>query len=362
MEGLVNSAGHAALQLSGKHVLVTGHTGFKGAWLCEWLLQAGARVHGVALAPEAPNSLYDVLKLPERLEQDAHVDIRDASGLVSAIRLAAPELVFHLAAQALVRRSYREPLLTWETNVTGALNVLEALRGLGRPSTVVVVTSDKVYKNREWEFSYREGDELGGHDPYSASKAACELAVDSWRASYGAASGVRVATARAGNVVGPGDFAEDRIIPDCYRAWSRGATVELRNPGATRPWQHVLEPLSGYLALAGHVHKHGQHIQTCNFGPGAQGDRSVQQLVSQLASRRERRLWSAHPQTDQPHEARALALSIDRATSVLGWRPTLTFDETLDWIDQGYSASAADLPTIVRLQLASFIDLQRSVR
>lgn len=357
MEGLVNPTRAAVLDLSGKRVLVTGHTGFKGAWLCEWLLKAGARVHGVALPPDAPGSLYEVLQLPQRLEQDAHIDIRNAAELASAVRKASPELVFHLAAQALVRRSYREPLLTWESNVTGSLNVLEAVRALARPATVVAVTSDKVYKNREWEFSYREGDELGGHDPYSASKAACELAIDSWRASYGAASGVRVATARAGNVVGPGDFSEDRIVPDCYRAWSRGAAVELRNPAATRPWQHVLEPLSGYLVLASHVHTHERYIRTCNFGPGTQGDCSVQHLVSKLANRRAGRAWSVSPRTGQPHEARALALSIDRAAHVLGWTPKLRFEETLDWIDQGYSAPAEDLPAIVRGQLSQFIDL-----
>jgi CDP-glucose 4,6-dehydratase len=358
MEGLVNSEHPAPLALSGKRVLVTGHTGFKGAWLCEWLLQAGARVHGVALPPEAPGSLYNALQLPERLEQDFHVDIRNLPAVVSAVQQASPELVFHLAAQALVRRSYREPLLTWETNVTGTLNVLEALRGLDKPVTAVVVTSDKVYRNREWEFSYRECDELGGHDPYSASKAACELAVDSWRASFGPSTGVRVVTARAGNVVGPGDFSEDRIIPDCYRAWSRGAAVELRNPAATRPWQHVLEPLSGYVALASHVHSQEQHINTCNFGPGAQGDCSVQQLVSRLAALRTGRSWSAPPQTNQPHEARALALSIDRAVHVLDWTPLLTFEETIDWIEEGYAAPAADLPAIVRRQLSRFIDLK----
>lgn len=364
MESLVNLEHPAMLDWTNKRVLVTGHTGFKGSWLCEWLLQLGARVSGVALPPESPKSLYDTLQLSQRLEHDAHIDIRNAAELSSAVRKSSPEIIFHLAAQALVRRSYREPLLTWETNVTGSLNVLEAVRSLGRPAIVVAVTSDKVYKNREWEFSYRELDELGGHDPYSASKAACELAIDSWRACFESASGVRVATARAGNVVGPGDFSEDRIIPDCYRAWSKGAAVELRNPTATRPWQHVLEPLSGYMALASHMRTQQHYIHSCNFGPGTQGDCSVKNLVSKLANRRAGRAWSTLPQTqiNQPHEARALALSIDRAKQVLAWTPRLHFEETLDWIEQGYTAPAEELPAIVRGQLSKFINLMHSDR
>jgi CDP-glucose 4,6-dehydratase len=255
MEGVVTggpAATAARLDLAGLRVLVTGHTGFKGAWLTEWLLQRGARVTGLALPPDHPGSLFERLGHAARVD---HVvgDVRDAAAVAAAVRRADPEVVFHLAAQALVLRSYQEPLYTWETNVLGTLQVLEALRALGRPVAAVVVTTDKVYRNREWEYAYREDDALGGHDPYSASKAACELAVASWRASYGEPGGVTVATARAGNVVGGGDQSADRIVPDCYRAWSRGDTVRLRRPGATRPWQHVLEPLSGYLALAARV-------------------------------------------------------------------------------------------------------------
>ncbi len=341
------------LNLRSLRVLVTGHTGFKGAWLCEWLLQSGASVSGLALPPEGLLSLFDSLRLAERLDRHIFCDIRNPSALAQAVRESKPDVIFHLAAQALVRRSYREPLLTWETNVTGTLNLLEAARGLGRLVTVVVVTTDKVYKNREWEFCYREEDELGGHDPYSASKAACELAVDSWRSSFGATEGVTVVTARAGNVIGGGDWSEDRIVPDCFRAWDKGTAVELRNPKSTRPWQHVLEPLSGYIALAAHVRDGLPLIKACNFGPGSDGDHTVQALVSMIAAQRSGRSWKVTTAA-QPHEARALSLSIDRAKHILGWSPRLTFEETVAWTDHGYSVDAGKLPDLVRQQIADF--------
>ncbi len=340
------------IDLSGRRVLITGHTGFKGAWLAEWLLQRGAGVSGIALPPEAPGSLFDALGHQARLDH-AVCDIRDADAVSRAIGSADPEIVFHLAAQALVRRSYREPLLTWQTNVDGTLNVLEAIRGLNRPVTVIVVTTDKVYRNREWEFAYREVDELGGHDPYSASKAACELAVASWRASFGSDDGVRVVTARAGNVIGAGDNSADRIVPDCFRAWQRGDAVAVRQPGSTRPWQHVLEPLSGYLALARHVLASGAGIETCNFGPGSDGDRSVAELVGTLVELDVRRRWSIEG-NHGPHEAQTLALAIERARRVLGWAPRLTFLEALRWTHEGYITHRDDLPGLVRRQIADY--------
>jgi CDP-glucose 4,6-dehydratase len=332
-------------------VLVTGHTGFKGAWLCEWLLQLGARVAGLALPPESPHSLFSLLRLEERVSH--HVcDVRDADAVRSTVQAVEPQIIVHMAAQALVRRSYREPLLTWQTNVDGTLNVLEAARSLGRSVVVVAVTTDKVYKNREWEFAYRETDELGGHDPYSASKAACELAVAAWRASFGAQAGVAVATARAGNVIGAGDVSEDRIVPDCFRAWSQGEPVQVRNPGSTRPWQHVLEPLSGYLALAAHL-RGGAVLDTCNFGPGEGGERTVETLVRTLAafdgSRR-----SAATATGGAHEARALALAIDRARLALGWTPRLSFEETAAWTNEGYVAPRDGIAKIIERQIAAF--------
>lgn len=346
------AAGTELIDVRGRRVLVTGHTGFKGAWLAEWMLSRAARVSGIALPPEGPKSLFGALGLDRRID---HVicDIRDAQALRKAVTAADPEIVFHLAAQALVRRSYREPLLTWHTNVDGTLNLLEALRALGRKVTVVVVTTDKVYRNREWEFAYREVDELGGHDPYSASKAACELAVASWRASFGSDDGVSVVTARAGNVIGAGDDSEDRIVPDCFRAWERGDSVTVRHPGSTRPWQHVLEPLSGYLALARHVDIQGAGIQTCNFGPGPEGDRSVAELVSTMVDLQSGRRWSTAG-VEGPHEARTLSLAIDRARTMLGWSPRLTFSEAVRWTDAGYARRGDALPALVRQQIAEY--------
>lgn len=350
MEGLV-SVHPGPLDVRGKRVLITGHTGFKGAWLAEWLLSAGASVTGIALAPESPDALFNTLALADRMD---HVvcDIRNRERLTTAVRRADPELVFHLAAQALVRRSYREPVLTWETNVTGTLNVLEALRALKRRIAVVAVTTDKVYRNHDWEYAYRETDELGGRDPYSASKAGCEIAVASWRTSFGSAEGIVVATARAGNVLGGGDTSDDRIVPDCFRAWSKGVEVELRHPASTRPWQHVLEPLSGYVALASHLQSSAAPMDSCNFGPGAEGDSTVKELVARLAAMAPGRQWRVGASPPE-HEARALSLSIDRARHRLGWHPRLAFEETMSWTNEGYVAGDR-LADVVRRQIRNY--------
>jgi CDP-glucose 4,6-dehydratase len=354
MEDLVTVLRTAAIpwNVAGMRALVTGHTGFKGSWLVEWLLQRGAKVTGIALPPEQQQGPFTLLRHEERIE---HVvcDIRDAAALSRAIQCADPEVVFHLAAQALVLRSYEQPLLTWETNVSGTLNVLEALRGLGRAVTAIVVTTDKVYRNREWEYAYREEDELGGHDPYSASKAGCEIGVASWRASFGARAGVTVVTARAGNVLGAGDFSPHRIVPDCFRAWNEGETVRLRHPTATRPWQHVLEPLSGYLSLAGHARSAPDPIAACNFGPGLDGVRTVEELVCALAHGESARRWES-AQGVSAHEAHALALSIERARFRLGWSPTLSFEETVAWTEEGYTAPPDRMPALIERQIAEF--------
>lgn len=352
MENLVRAS--ALFDPKGLRILVTGHTGFKGSWLCEWLLQAGGRVCGLALPPEKPDSLFELLALEQRLEKNIFCDIRNLDALRQAVNDFQPDVVFHLAAQALVRRSYRQPILTWETNVVGTINVLEAVRAVGQPATVVAVTTDKVYRNKEWEFAYREDDELGGHDPYSASKAACEIAVASWRDSFAEAAQINVVTARAGNVIGPGDFSEDRIVPDCYAAWQDGREVTLRNPHSTRPWQHVLEPLSGYLAIASHTMEGREPpISTCNFGPGSSGDHSVESLVKIMAGLGTNRRWVVSP-GPHAHEARSLALSIDRAKHVLGWSPRLTFEEMAAWTDSGYTVAPSFLPNLVREQIANY--------
>jgi CDP-glucose 4,6-dehydratase len=275
---------------TGKRVLVTGHTGFKGAWLCEWLLGLGAEVHGLAL-PALQPSLFFSLQLERRMKH-AIQDIRDAHALDHAIREVQPDFIFHLAAQALVRASYREPVPTFATNALGTAHLLEAVRTAGLACTVVVVTTDKCYENDGRPHNFRESDPLGGHDPYSASKAAAEIIVGSYRDSFFAHSTeVALGSARAGNVVGGGDWAEDRLLPDCIRALSAGRPVPVRNPAFTRPWQHVLEPLGGYLLLGAKLEearrtkspeKIARYAQAFNFGPNPDANRSVRDLVEEV--------------------------------------------------------------------------------
>lgn len=331
MEGLgVTDAGF----WSGRRVLVTGHTGFKGSWLATWLLRLGAEVHGIALPPDTGPALFTQLGLAERMVSILQ-DIRVAEALSGAVREAAPEVVFHLAAQPLVRASYDDPLGTWSTNVMGTANLLQALTDLGHPCSVVVVTTDKVYHNNEWVHPYRETDRLGGRDPYSASKAATELLVDSWRKSFLPGTGVQLASARAGNVIGGGDWARDRIVPDFVRAQRDGSALSLRNPGSTRPWQHVLEPLDGYMTLARALTESGDvAAEAWNFGPDAAAERSVGDLV-EASNRHWPGDWSAEHDPSAPHEAGRLTLSTAKARALLGWAPAWNFDrsvaETIAW-------------------------------
>jgi CDP-glucose 4,6-dehydratase len=344
------------------HVLITGHTGFKGSWLAEWLLGHGAEVFGFALEPAWEQSLFATQRHAERLHHMVG-DVRDAAQLRAAVQRAQPEWVFHLAAQPLVRRSYREPVLTWETNVMGTWHLLEALRTVQAPRAVIVVTTDKVYRNVESPRGYRESDELGGHDPYASSKAACELAVASWRASFGELTGMRVATARAGNVLGGGDWSEDRIVPDCYRAWARGETVRLRHPGATRPWQHVLEPLSGYLTLAQALATEPSAPTAVNFGPHTDALIPVGELVARLAQASGITGWVHEnvPEDAAAHETTYLALDTTLARTRLGWQPRLSVDQLVQWTAAGYAAGHSDpariLPSVVERQLAAYESL-----
>ncbi len=323
---------------NGRRVLLTGHTGFKGSWLALWLSELGARVTGVGLEPEGDPHLFHQLRLSERLSH--HIaDIRDLDSLQSIAAASDPEVVLHLAAQPLVRRSYRDPLGTWSTNVQGSLNVLEALRPLGHPCAVVMITTDKVYANQEWDYGYRENDRLGGHDPYSASKAAAEIAIASWRSSFcGPASHqtqqLSIATARAGNVIGGGDWAEDRIVPDAARALAAGQSIPVRRPGATRPWQHVLEPLSGYLLLAERLAQSaGQpqanpYAEAFNFGPHLESNRPVRDLINE-ALLHWPGAWEDLSDPSEPHEAGRLHLQIDKAHHQLGWQPRWSFATTV---------------------------------
>lgn len=352
----------------GKRVLVTGHTGFKGSWLCEWLLTLGADVHGLALVPDTEPSLFVQLALGERVHHRIG-DIRNLQTLEKTLASSAPDIVFHLAAQPLVRRSYQEPLATFETNVMGTANLLEAIRLAGRPCAVVVVTSDKCYENLETEHAYRETDALGGYDCYSASKAAAEIVASAYRRSFfrSGEGRIRLATARAGNVIGGGDWAADRIVPDCIRHLQRGEAVPVRNPRATRPWQHVLEPLGGYLLLgtrlmagetfgdSGHAHSSEAAF---NFGPGPGTDRPVGDLVEEVLKHWPGS-WEDCSAGEAPHEAQRLDLAIHKSQELLGWRPrwdfTRTVAETASWYRAAQSLTAPeDFQMITRRQIGEY--------
>lgn len=336
----------------GRRVLVTGHTGFKGAWLSFWLAQLGARVSGLALAPDTQPALFDQLGLAGAVDH-ALGDIRSAGAVDARVAEAAPEIVFHLAAQPLVLRGYAAPVETWETNVTGTLHLLDALTRAGRPVTLIVVTTDKVYENREWDHPYRETDRLGGHDPYSASKAATELLAASWRDSFG--GDLRIATARAGNVIGGGDWAENRIVPDIVRALQAGAPVGLRNPQAVRPWQHVLEPLAGYLRLAERLHGDAGLARAWNFGPASGDFRSVQEVTETALTH-----WPGHwvdaSSGDAPHEAGRLAVASDLARHRLDWAPRWEFAHAVENTVRWYRAvlEGADPVALTRAQIAEY--------
>jgi CDP-glucose 4,6-dehydratase len=343
------TASRLSTAYAGRRVLVTGHTGFKGSWLAEWLLAMGAEVSGCALPPPTQPALFDQLGLAGRLR---HViaDVRDGAGVARVVEEARPDFIFHLAAQSLVRESYEQPVDTFSTNVMGTISVLEAARRFDRPCAVIVVTTDKCYLNREWHYGYREEDPLGGRDPYSASKAAAELATAAWRDSFFGKSPVRIAAARAGNVIGGGDWAKDRIVPDCMRALAAGATIPVRNRRATRPWQHVLEPLAGYLWLAASLASSEPASgdspldSSFNFGPGSESNRPVGDLVERVLSHWPGS-WTDASDPSAPHEARLLHLCTDKAAAALQWRPVWSFDdtirETVAWYRQAADDAAA---------------------
>jgi CDP-glucose 4,6-dehydratase len=318
----------------GRRVLLTGHTGFKGSWLALWLCELGARVTGFALVPDTAPSLFEQLGLERRLDHQIG-DVREPETLKALVAASRPEVVLHLAAQPLVRRSYAEPLATWQTNVMGTIHLMEALRSLERPCAAVLITTDKVYRNNEWLYGYRENDPLGGHDPYSSSKAAAELAIASWRASFCGSlphqsPHLRLASARAGNVIGGGDWAADRIIPDTVRALQAGEPITLRHPSATRPWQHVLEPLGGYLALSEALadpSRRESMADAFNFGPELEANRPVRQLVEQALVHWPGR-WIDASDPTAPHEAGWLNLAVDKAHHRLGWLPRWDFSTT----------------------------------
>ncbi|MBF0391180.1 MAG: CDP-glucose 4,6-dehydratase [Alphaproteobacteria bacterium] len=322
---------------SGRRVFLTGHTGFKGGWLAAWLAHLGAEVHGYSLAPERSPSLFEVVGVAGLCRGSTIGDLRDAPRLAAALAEARPEIVFHLAAQPLVRRSYREPVETFSTNVMGTVTLLEALRARPELRAAIVVTSDKCYENRELGQPFREDDPLGGHDCYSASKAAQEIVAASYRASFLKAAGVRLATARAGNVIGGGDWGEDRLVPDVVQAFAAGRPLVVRNPEAVRPWQHVADPLLGYLRLARACVEGGERFASAwNFGPALEDIRPVRVVAERMARAwGGGASWRAEPQDNAPAEAGLLRLDAEKARNDLGWRPLLDFDgmiaETVHW-------------------------------
>jgi len=345
---------------AGKKVFLTGHTGFKGAWLALWLHRLGAEVHGFAIDPASVDGIFHAARVSGVLAGDTRADLRDLPALEQAMAKARPDIVLHLAAQALVRVSYREPLLTFASNVMGTANLLEAARRIAGIKAILVVTTDKCYENKEWPYPYRETDALGGHDPYAASKACAELVAASYRASFfSALDAPAVATARAGNVIGGGDWAEDRLVPDCIRAFMQGRSVELRYPEAVRPWQHVLEPLSGYLMLAEALcgEASAEFRAGWNFGPDASGDATVGEIARHVAASWGGGTVVVPPIQNRPHETGVLRLDISMARSKLRWKPrwsiARSLEETVAWYKAWHAGKDMHAHTVAQINAFS---------
>jgi CDP-glucose 4,6-dehydratase len=350
---------------AGRRVLVTGHTGFKGSWLSHWLLELGAEVAGYSLYVPSQPSNFEVLGLANRLR---HIqgDVRGLEQVNAAFGTFKPEIVFHLAAQAIVRTSYDDPKTTFDTNLGGTVNLLEAIRRTPTVKTAILITSDKCYENVEWDYGYRETDRLGGKDPYSASKACAEIAISAYCRSFFLDSSKRVASTRAGNVIGGGDWAKDRIVPDCVRAWAGGSAPGIRNPNSTRPWQHVLEPLSGYLWLGARLFAGGREGlagEAFNFGPNPEVNQPVSRLIDEMGKVWQGMSWKdqSSASRDRP-EAGLLKLSCDKALQRLDWRATLSFEQTVrltaEWYRDYYS-SREDMRTVTNRQVQAYVELAR---
>lgn len=342
----------------GRRVLLTGHTGFKGSWLSLWLQSMGAELCGLALAPPTTPSLFNVARVAKEMVHEV-ADIRDFTAIAALFKRFAPEIVIHMAAQPLVRYSYQEPIETYTTNVMGTVHVLEAARMSGSVRALVNVSTDKCYENREWVWGYRENEPMGGHDPYSSSKGCAELVSSAYRRSFMQTEGIALATARAGNVIGGGDWAEDRLVPDILRALERGAPVEIRNPDAIRPWQHVLEPLSGYLLLAERLYDAGgAYAEGWNFGPGNSDARPVQWIVEELCSAWGQGAAWCQQSGDHPHEATYLKLDISKARQRLHWDPKWPLTTALARIIEWHRAwlSGADMRAVCLNQISQYRD------
>lgn len=340
----------------GKRVLLTGHTGFKGSWMSLWLQSMGAQLRGIALAPPTEPSLFEVARVAQGMEHRV-VDIRDLEAVQAQMNEFRPEIVIHMAAQPLVRLSYQQPVQTYATNVMGTVHVLEAARHVGSVKAIVNITTDKCYENREWVWGYREDEPMGGHDPYSNSKGCVELVSSAYRRSFLQAAGIAMATVRAGNVIGGGDWAADRLLPDILRALQNREPVLIRNPHAIRPWQHVLEPLSGYLLLAERLYLHGQtDAEGWNFGPRDEDARPVQWIVEHLCEQwGHGARWTLQP-GDHPHEAHFLKLDISKARQRLQWSPRWSLETALTRITKWHQAwlQGQDMHAVCLAQILSY--------
>jgi CDP-glucose 4,6-dehydratase len=341
----------------GKKVFITGHTGFKGSWLSIWLNSMGAILTGYALVPNTKPNLFDAALVADEMESIIG-DVRDLDKLAQAMSSFAPDIVIHMAAQPLVRLSYRNPVDTYSTNVMGTVNLLEAVRNTASVKAVVNVTTDKCYENKEWIWGYREDEPMGGHDPYSNSKGCSELVTAAYRSSFFNYLGsAKIASGRAGNVIGGGDWAEDRLIPDIFKSFGNNEPVVVRNPSATRPWQHVLEPLSGYLVLAERLYLDGdEYAEGWNFGPEDGDVKPVRLIIEYLVER-----WGAgaswiHDESEQPHETQLLKLDISKAKQLLGWQPKWSLFRTLDSIVEWQKVwlSGGDLKALTLKQIREF--------
>lgn len=341
----------------GKRVFLTGHTGFKGSWLSLWLKSMGATLRGVSLAPPTEPALFEIASVAVGMDH-CIVDIRDFAAVNEQMSSFNPEIVIHMAAQPLVRLSYEQPISTYATNVLGTVHILEAARNCGSVKAILNVTTDKCYENREWEWGYRETDPMGGHDPYSSSKGCVELVSAAYRNSFLADAGIGIATARAGNVIGGGDWAKDRLLPDILYSLERNKTITIRNPSAIRPWQHVLEPLSGYIKLAESLYNEGQlNAQAWNFGPYDNDARSVQWIVERMCEKWGRGASWDLESREQLHEARFLKLDASKAREYLNWAPKWSIETALSKVIEWHQMwlDGEDMEALCRRQITQYM-------
>ena len=345
-----------------KKVLITGNTGFKGSWLSIWLNLLGAKVYGLALKPPTKPSIFEEAKLNKIIKNNI-IDIKDSEKVSNLVKEIQPDFLFHLAAQPLVKYSYLKPIETWQTNVMGTINILDSLRLLDKKCIGIIVTSDKCYENQEWEWGYRESDRLGGSDPYSASKGSAELAFISYFKSFFSnvsISNIRIASVRAGNVIGGGDWAENRLVPDCIKAWGKNFPVEIKSPYSTRPFQHVLEPLSGYISLAEQLNSNESLSgESFNFGPSSNDNYKVIDVVNELSNKWEGSKWDINLEKNNFAESKLLKLNCDKALSLINWKPSLDFEKTMeltaDWYHGFYKENNFNAFEVCCNQIREFI-------